>query len=196
MTVPTTTARGGSPSGCLARLFHPLSRPHGRRVPARLRGRGRDRGQASIEFLGFLPILLIVALAVVQLGLGAYAVQQAGTGARAAARTASMDEADRTADPQTAGRAAMSGWLADDATISVTGGGGSVHATATVRIPSLIPGVDFGSARRGATMPRPANALDGGPRTYEGAPGVSAQGTQGTRTAPGAPGVPAQGPPR
>ncbi|MGY5133981.1 TadE/TadG family type IV pilus assembly protein, partial [Streptomyces nigrescens] len=42
------------------------------RLPARLRGHGRDRGQVSIEFLGFLPILLVVGLAVVQLGLAAY----------------------------------------------------------------------------------------------------------------------------
>ena len=70
---------------------HGIRTRHLRLAPARLRGHGRDRGQASIEFLGFLPILLLVALAVVQLGLAAYAVQQAGTGARAAARTASMD---------------------------------------------------------------------------------------------------------
>ncbi|TJZ45434.1 pilus assembly protein [Streptomyces piniterrae] len=163
--------------------------PTTRTKPSRLRGRGRDRGQVSIEFLGFLPILLVVALAVIQLGLGAYAVQQAGTGARAAARTASMDEADRTVDPQAAGRAAMSGWLGDEATISVSGGGTSVHATATVRIPSLIPGVDFGSARRSATMPAAgkgsADALGGGQRTYEGAPG--APEATGARETPGAP---------
>ncbi|MFE1773446.1 TadE family protein [Streptomyces sp. NPDC059008] len=150
------------------------------RRAARLRGHGRDRGQVSIEFLGFLPILLLVALAVVQLGLAAYAVQQAGTGARAAARTASMDRADRESDPQTAGRAAMSGWVADDASITVGGSGGAVRATATVRIPSLIPGVDFGSARRSATMPRPETP--GAARLHEGAPGVPV-----ARNAPGAP---------
>ena len=61
------------------------------RLPARLRGPAATGARSSIEFLGFLPILLLVALAVVQLGLAAYAVQQAGTAARAAARTASMD---------------------------------------------------------------------------------------------------------
>ncbi|MFF4601788.1 TadE/TadG family type IV pilus assembly protein [Streptomyces sp. NPDC001339] len=150
------------------------------RFPARLRGhdhdhdrghdrdhdRDRDRGQASIEFLGFLPILLLVALAVIQLGLAAYAVQQAGTGARAAARTASMDRADRETDPQTAGRAAMTGWVADHATISVSAGGGgdAVRATARVRIPSLIPGVDFGSASRSATMSQGTQAPGAPPR--------------------------------
>ncbi|MFJ9415944.1 MULTISPECIES: TadE/TadG family type IV pilus assembly protein [unclassified Streptomyces] len=141
-----------------------------RTAPARRPG--RDRGQVSIEFLGFLPVLLAVALAVVQLGLGAYAVQQAGTGARAAARTASLDEADREADPAAAGRAAMSGWIGKGATISVSGAGtGAARATATVHIPSVIPGVDFGTARRSATMPTPAhdtpNAAAG---TDEGAP--------------------------
>ncbi|WP_406479433.1 TadE/TadG family type IV pilus assembly protein [Streptomyces platensis] len=144
------------------------------RLPARLRGHGRDRGQASIEFLGFLPILLVVGLAVVQLGLAAYTVQQAGTGARAAARTASMDEADRETGPQAAGRSAMSGWVADGATISVGGGGAEVSATVRVPIPSVIPGVDsLGTASRTATMPRPQEPGALAPPaadTYEGAP--------------------------
>ncbi|MEU5540912.1 TadE/TadG family type IV pilus assembly protein [Streptomyces sioyaensis] len=143
------------------------------RLPARLRGPGRDRGQVSLEFLGFLPILLVVGLAVVQLGLAAFAVQQAGTGARAAARTASMDRADHPADPQAAGRAAMSDWV--KAGITVGGDGGdSVRATVQVTIPSIIPGVDdFGTARRSATMPRPqepgALGLGAASDTYEGA---------------------------
>ncbi|MEU5023011.1 TadE/TadG family type IV pilus assembly protein [Streptomyces milbemycinicus] len=112
----------------------------------------RDRGSASIEFLGFLPVLILVALAAVQLGLAAYAVQQAGTAARAAARTASLDEVKTS--PAAAGRAAMSGWLADGTDVGVTPcGDGRTRATATVDIPSVIPGVDFGSAKRSATMP-------------------------------------------
>ncbi|MFD8545213.1 TadE/TadG family type IV pilus assembly protein [Streptomyces sp. NPDC059649] len=150
----------------------PRRAPGPRPAPARPRRPGtggRDRGQVSIEFLGFLPILLVVALAVVQLGLAAYTVQQAGTGARAAARTASMDRADRETDPRSAGRAAMSGWVADRATISVSEGGDAVSATAEVTIPSIIPGVDdFGSASRSATMPRPADT---------GAPGAAAMST-------------------
>ncbi|WP_411120674.1 TadE/TadG family type IV pilus assembly protein [Streptomyces sp. x-19] len=127
-------------------------------TPARSSRRARDRGSASLEFLGILPVLLVVALAAVQLGLAAYAVQQAGTAARAAARTASMDRADQETDPQTAGLAAISGWLAEHAAIAVGGSGDSVSATATVQIPSIVPGADFGSARRSATMPRPEGA--------------------------------------
>ncbi|AGP55332.1 hypothetical protein M271_18905 [Streptomyces rapamycinicus NRRL 5491] len=123
----------------------------GRCPGAARRGRG-DAGSASIEFLGFLPVLILVALAAVQLGIAAYAAQQAGTAARAAARTASLDE-PRTS-PQAAGKAAISGWLADGASIGSGGcGGGEAQATATVEIPSVIPGFDFGSAEKSATMP-------------------------------------------
>lgn len=145
------------------------------RLPARLRGTGRDRGTVSIEFLGFLPILLVVGLAVVQLGLAAFAIQQAGTGARAAAHAASMDESDHPPAPEAAGRAAMTGWVARAAQVSVDGGGGdAVSATVRVTIPSLLPGVDdFGTASRTATMPRPQEpgALGLGPAVapYEGA---------------------------
>jgi hypothetical protein len=34
--------------------------------------RARDRGQVAIEYLGFIPILILVTLAAVQLGLIAY----------------------------------------------------------------------------------------------------------------------------
>ncbi|MET7766520.1 TadE family protein [Streptomyces sp. NPDC005393] len=134
---------------------HPSPRAAGPGAPGAARPdaeRARERGSASIEFLGFLPILLLVALAAVQLGIAAYAVQQAGTAARAAARTASLDE-PRTS-PAAAGLEAISGWLADGASISGGGcGGGEAHATATVDIPSVIPGFDFGSAEKRATMP-------------------------------------------
>ncbi|MBB5938203.1 TadE/TadG family type IV pilus assembly protein [Streptomyces zagrosensis] len=116
------------------------------------RGRRRDAGSMAIEFLGFLPILLAVALSVVQLGIAAYTVQQAGTAARAAARTATAD--DPKTSPESAGQASISGWLADGADISVSAGD-EAHATASIEIPSVIPGVSFGDARRSATMRRP-----------------------------------------
>lgn len=110
----------------------------------------RDRGQAAIEFIGFLPILLLVALAAVQLGLIAYTAQQAGTAARAGARSASLDgpyEADC--------RAAVSSWLSDGTSCPPSYGADEVTVTAEITIPSVFPGVDdFGKARKTATMPR------------------------------------------
>ncbi|MCW5253980.1 MULTISPECIES: TadE/TadG family type IV pilus assembly protein [unclassified Streptomyces] len=111
------------------------------------RGRG-DRGQAALEYLGFLPVLIIVALAAVQLGLIAYTAQQAGTAARAGARGASLQ---RGAQAECA--AAVSDWLADGTRCGASEGGGEVTVTATVAIPSVVPGWDFGPARRTATMP-------------------------------------------
>ncbi|WP_311765209.1 TadE/TadG family type IV pilus assembly protein [Streptomyces zingiberis] len=106
-----------------------------------------------MEFIGFVPVLLLVAFATIQLGVVAYAASQAGTAARAAARTASYQESD--VDPVAAGRAAISGWLADGTSISVGGPDEEVTATARVTIPSLLPGVgDFGPVERSATMPR------------------------------------------
>ncbi|MFH9861699.1 TadE/TadG family type IV pilus assembly protein [Streptomyces sp. NPDC017202] len=116
----------------------------------RVRGRlGRDRGQVALEYLGFLPILLLVALAAVQLGLIAYAAQQAGTAARAGARSASLGEGAGGAC-----RGAVSSWLAGGTSCAPEGLGDEVRVTSTVTIPSVIPGIgDFGEAHKTATMP-------------------------------------------
>ncbi|MEU6165696.1 TadE/TadG family type IV pilus assembly protein [Streptomyces tanashiensis] len=115
----------------------------------------RDRGQAAIEYLGFLPILLLVGLAGLQLGIAAYAAQQAGTAARAAARAASSDDEDAP-DPETAADAAVSGWIADRSTVTSGGGDGEAVYTVTVTIPSVVPFWDgFGSVTKTATMPMP-----------------------------------------
>jgi Flp pilus assembly protein TadG len=118
------------------------------------RRRGKDRGQAAIEYLGFLPLLLLLAVAGVQLGLAAYTAQQAGTAARAAARAAA-DDNDRSA-PQQAGRAAMSDWLANDhrtRIVNEPSSGDEAEATVRVHIPSVVPGWDFGDVVKSATMP-------------------------------------------
>lgn len=111
-------------------------------------GRARDRGQAALEYLGFVPILIIVGMAVVQLGLIAYTAQQAGTAARAGARSASLQES-----AQGACAAAVSSWLADGTDCPPSYGGDEVTVTATVDIPSIVPGWDFDPATRTATMP-------------------------------------------
>lgn len=112
------------------------------------RGRHRDRGQVAIEYLGFLPILVIVAMAGVQLGLIAYTAQQAGTAARAGARSASLGQS-----AQGACAVAVSAWLAGRTDCGAAGGGEEVTVTATIGIPSIVPGWDFGQARKTATMP-------------------------------------------
>ncbi|MGW4222433.1 TadE/TadG family type IV pilus assembly protein [Streptomyces bauhiniae] len=113
----------------------------------RSRTRSRDRGQVAIEYLGFVPVLLIVGLAGIQIGAVAYAAEQAGTAARAGARAASLRQ-----DAQGACASAVSGGLS----VSCSGGGGggdSVTVTATVKIPDVVPGWDLGNAVKSATMP-------------------------------------------
>ncbi|MFJ5261155.1 TadE/TadG family type IV pilus assembly protein [Streptomyces sp. NPDC088387] len=126
-------------------------RPRHHRRPLRplrpLRARG-DRGQVAIEYLGFIPILILVGLAVVQIGIIAYASQQAGTAARAGARSASLD-----LGAQAGCTAAVSSWLADGTNCSPAELGDEVEVTATVDIPSIVPGWDFDPATKTATMP-------------------------------------------
>ncbi|MYS19846.1 pilus assembly protein [Streptomyces sp. SID4948] len=98
-----------------------------------------------------LPILLLIALAGIQLGIAAYCGEQAGTAARTAARTAA--EAHPETDPQTAGDNATSGWV--NPAIGVDPGSSSVTATARVQVPSVLPGLSFiGPITRSATMPK------------------------------------------
>ncbi|MGP4005552.1 TadE/TadG family type IV pilus assembly protein [Streptomyces sp. 4N124] len=108
--------------------------------------RDGDGGQVAIEYLGFIPILLLVALAGVQVGLIAYAAQQAGTAARAGARAASLDNSAQSGCVN-----AISDWLS--VSCSEAGGGDEVTVTATVQIPSIVPGWDFDPATKTATMP-------------------------------------------
>ncbi|MET8724259.1 TadE/TadG family type IV pilus assembly protein [Streptomyces misionensis] len=106
--------------------------------------RDRDGGQVALEYLGFVPVLLLVALAGIQLGAVAYAAEQAGTAARAGARAASLRQ-----DAQQACAAAVGGGI--DVRCSSGGGDGSVTVTATVRIPKIV--WSFGDATKSATMP-------------------------------------------
>ena len=105
-----------------------------------------QRGQASVEFAGVLVWLLLAALFIWQLMLVTWTFNQASN----AARTASRVEG-RGGDGEKAGRQALSRGLRKDAEIVVRG----ERATARVRIPILIPGVDADGmvATRKAILP-------------------------------------------
>ncbi|UCM90077.1 TadE family protein [Streptomyces marincola] len=128
--------------------------PPARRAGARVRERTRPRGDAgvtAVEFAGWLPLLILVALAGLQLGVAGYAAQQAGSAARAAARTAAQEEIADTY--QAAGRAAVSDWL-DVSFGPVSLCGDEATVTANVGVPSVLPFLDgFGDASRTVTMP-------------------------------------------
>ncbi|MEE1804234.1 MULTISPECIES: TadE/TadG family type IV pilus assembly protein [unclassified Streptomyces] len=119
------------------------------------RRRRRESGQVAIEYLGFIPLLLLVALLAIQLGVAAYTANQAGTAARAAARTASQDALDQELLPETAGRRAISEWLSDDLDLAHSSGTRDITYTATIEVPSVVPGMEglWGAAKRSSTMP-------------------------------------------
>jgi Flp pilus assembly protein TadG len=108
-----------------------------------------DRGATVLEFAGFLPILIVVGMAAVQLGLIGYGITQAGTAARAAARAASLEG---TAAGEAAGALAASGWLSPAAKVGGPGSG-TVTATVIVTVPSVIPLFDPVRVERSVTMP-------------------------------------------
>ncbi|MER5661871.1 TadE/TadG family type IV pilus assembly protein [Streptomyces mirabilis] len=106
-----------------------------------------DRGVSMLEFAGFLPILLVIGMAAIQLGLIGYGINQAGTGARAAARVASQG-----GDGSAAGQAAVSGWLKPDIPPPAQGSDVTT-ATVTVTVPGVIPFFGPYPVTRHATMP-------------------------------------------
>ncbi|MDX2542300.1 TadE/TadG family type IV pilus assembly protein [Streptomyces sp. WI04-05B] len=116
------------------------------RLANRVRGKG-DRGSSILEFTGFLPILIVIGLACIQLGLIGYGINQAGTGARAAARATSLG-----GDGQAAGTASVSDWLNPQVEAPL-GAGDTTTATVTVTVPAIIPIFDSWPVTRRATMP-------------------------------------------
>lgn len=111
------------------------------------RSTDKDRGQVALEYIGFIPILLFVALCGIQLGWVGYVHQQAETAARTAARV----EARKPGAGSAAGRAAISSGL--DAQVDVDPGPDAVTAKVTIPIKSIVPGLSIDPARATAIMP-------------------------------------------
>ncbi|HWK27478.1 MAG TPA: hypothetical protein VNS09_13000 [Solirubrobacter sp.] len=105
-----------------------------------------ERGQASAELLGMLWWLLLAALAVWQVMLAAWAVDQAANAARTASRVQARD-----GNAAKAAHWAVSRPLRDGLRVQVRG----ETATVSVRIPIVVPGLgtDRLRAARSATLP-------------------------------------------
>ncbi|MFF3647727.1 TadE/TadG family type IV pilus assembly protein [Streptomyces sp. NPDC002181] len=111
------------------------------------RDRGRDRGQVALEYIGFVPILLFVALCGIQLGWAGYVHQQAETAARTAARV----EARNPGAGSAAGTAAISSGL--DPTVHVASNSDAVTVKVSIPIKSIVPGFSIDPATATAVMP-------------------------------------------
>lgn len=110
---------------------------------ARLRS---ERGQASVELVGMLPLLLIAALLVWQLLLAGYAVTSAENAARNASRAEALGD-----DGREVGEDSLSYGLDEGAEVQIEGD----RATVRVRIPIVVPGLstDGLSIERDAELP-------------------------------------------
>jgi hypothetical protein len=92
-----------------------------------------QRGQASVELLAALPVVLVIALAGAQILALGYSSVLAGNAAEAGA-LALAGGAAPTRDAQAAARAALPGWSRAHASVSVTGG----RVNVTLHPPTLL----------------------------------------------------------
>ncbi|UQX02736.1 TadE/TadG family type IV pilus assembly protein [Streptomyces sp. RerS4] len=119
-------------------------------MPVR-RDRRSDRGQVAVEFVGMVPLILLLVAAVWECVLIGYAFSLVGNAADEAARAGAVK--DDGACVAAAGEHIGSAWgMAVDC-----GQAGDVYkATVTVRIPVLFPGLNFGEldGTAGAAMER------------------------------------------
>ncbi|HET8615220.1 MAG TPA: TadE/TadG family type IV pilus assembly protein [Actinomycetales bacterium] len=106
-----------------------------------------DRGSASLEFLGILPLLGIAFLAALQLVFAYAAANSTSAAARAAARAVSQG-----ASATAAAEAAVPGWLKDDISVSTSAVDGQV--VIRTRGPKVLPLVPDYTVRRSAWFPR------------------------------------------
>lgn len=91
--------------------------------------RAGERGQASLELLGFLPLLLAAALAAGQLLAVGYSSVLAGNAAEAGALALAGG-----GDPRASAREAIPGWSRARARVSVEGG----EVRVVLRPPALL----------------------------------------------------------
>jgi hypothetical protein len=97
-----------------------------------------DGGQASVELVALLPLLVAVLALAWQVLLAAHAAWAAGVAARAAARAHAVG-----ADAAAAARAHLPRSLEGGLRVAARGDGG---VTVSLRIPAVMRGIDLGRA--------------------------------------------------
>jgi hypothetical protein len=92
---------------------------------------GDEGGQASVELVAAVPVLLVVTLVVAQLAVAGYALWSAGAAARAGARAGYVG-----GDAQAAARRSLPSALRAGASID-----DSSRLSVRVAAPALVPGI-------------------------------------------------------
>lgn len=114
-------------------------------------GRQSQRGQAAVELVAVLPLLLGVLLLLGQLAIAGYALWSAADAARVGARAALVG-----GDPERAVLSALPAWLEDGARIESDG-----PVRVSVGAPALLPGVPEIRVAAGAQLDPTAGDADG-----------------------------------
>ncbi|MBB5938204.1 AAA family ATPase [Streptomyces zagrosensis] len=105
---------------------------------------GGDRGQVTIEFLGMVPLILIVLVVLWQCVLIGYTYSLAGNSADRGARAATATDTGGAAACEEAALQDLPDAWRGDASISCPTAGGVVRATVRIKVPVLFPGAgDF-----------------------------------------------------
>jgi hypothetical protein len=104
--------------------------------------RARQSGQAAVELVVVVPLLLIVLAAVAQFAVAGYALWSAGDASRAGARALTVG-----GDAGAAALSALPGWLERDAEVEESG-----PVEVTVRAPGVLPGVPAIPVRAAADL--------------------------------------------
>jgi hypothetical protein len=106
--------------------------------------RGED-GQASVELVAVLPVLVAIALLAWQAVVAGEAWWLAGTAAREAARASALG-----GDPRAAARAVLPGRMRDGLRVGPDREGDGLRVR--VQVPAVIEGIRFGSVSARARM--------------------------------------------
>jgi pilus assembly protein CpaE len=101
-----------------------------------------ERGQAAVELVAVVPLLLALVLALGQLVVAGYAVWSAGNAARIGARAALVG-----GDPRAAALSALPDWLEREAEVDETG-----PVEVALEAPALVPGVPAIPIEAGASL--------------------------------------------
>jgi|SRR4051794_36789941 pilus assembly protein CpaE len=101
-----------------------------------------QRGQATVELVGVLPLVVVLGVALWQAAVAGQALWMAGAAARSAARAAALGE-----DPAPAARAVLPPRLEDGLRVRTAGDGG---VRVTLRIPAVVGDGAVGTTTAGA----------------------------------------------
>ena len=96
-----------------------------------MRRAGDEDGQASVELVAAIPLVLVVTLMVAQLAVAGYALWSAGAAARAGARAGYVG-----GDAKAAARQSLPSPLRDGASVRDSDG-----LSVRVQAPALLPGI-------------------------------------------------------